>query len=157
MPTESRQDQALKLVKCFGHLKRGWECACLANQQKKFRACGFQQVSHAVACMFQAHQSKAVVCMFQAQSCSELKLHMLRHVTHRVCGFQRVGHAVVCMFQAHQGYAVIACPRHRVAQSASCKSSDSDSLQTLHLLLADQICEFAPWFIPSRPFGYDQV
>ena len=61
LPTESRQDQALELVKCFGHLKRGWECACLANQQKKFRACGFQQVSHAVACMFQAHQSKAVV------------------------------------------------------------------------------------------------
>ena len=28
LPTESRQDQALKLVKCFGHLKRGWECAC---------------------------------------------------------------------------------------------------------------------------------
>ena len=110
LPTESRQDQAPKLVKCFGHLKRGWECACLANQQKKFRVCGFQQVSH------------AVVCMFQAQS-----------------------------------YAVAACPRHRVAQSSSCKSSDSDSLQTLHLLLADQICEFAPWFIPSRPFGYDQV
>ena len=45
---------------------------------KKFRACGFQQASHAVACMLQAHQSKAVACMFQAQSCSELKLHMLR-------------------------------------------------------------------------------
>ena len=130
LPTESRQDQALKLVKCFGHLKRGWECACLANQQKKFRACGFQQVSHAVACMFQAHQSKAVVCMFQAQSCSELKLYMLRHVTHRVCGFQQVGHAVVCMFQAHQSYAVVACPRHKVAQSSSCKCSDSDLLQT---------------------------
>ena len=39
LPTESRQDQALKLVKCFGHLKRGWECACLANQQKKCRVC----------------------------------------------------------------------------------------------------------------------
>ena len=116
LPTESRQDQALKLVKCFGHLKRGWECACLANQQKKFRVCGFQQVSHAVVCMFQAHQSKAVVCMFQAQSCSELKLHMLRHVTHRVCGFQQVGHAVVCMFQAHQSYAVVACSQ---AQSCS--------------------------------------
>ena len=101
LPTESRQDQALKLVKCFGHLKRGWECACLANQQKKFRVCGFQQVSHAVVCMFQAHQSKAVVCMFQAQSCSELKLHMLRHVTHRVCGFQQVGHAVVCACSKH--------------------------------------------------------
>ena len=116
MPTESRQDQALKLVKCFGHLKRGWECACLANHQKKFRVCGFQQVSHAVVCMFQAHQSKAVVCMFLAQSCSELKLHMLRHVTHRVCGFQQVGHAVVCMFQAHQSYAVVACSQ---AQSCS--------------------------------------
>ena len=137
LPTESRQDQALKLVKCFGHLKRGWECACLANQQKKFRVCGFQQVSHAVVCMFQAHQSKAVVCMFQAQSCSELKLHMLRHVTHRVCGFQQVGHAVVCMFQAHQSYAVVACHRHKVAQSSSCECSDSDLLQTVHLLLAD--------------------
>ena len=135
LPTESRQDQALKLVKCFGHLKRGWECACLANQQKKFRACGFQQVSHAVVRMFQAHQSKAVVCMFQAQSCSELKLHMLRHVTHRVCGFQQVGHAVVCMFQAHQSYVVVACPRHRAAQSSSCKCSDSDLLQTMYLLL----------------------
>ena len=31
LPTESRQDQALKLVKCFGHLKRGWERACLAK------------------------------------------------------------------------------------------------------------------------------
>ena len=68
LPTESRQDQALKLVKCFGRLKRGWECACLANQQKKFRVCGSQPVSHAVMCIFQAHQSKAVVCMFQAQS-----------------------------------------------------------------------------------------
>ena len=84
LPTESRQDQALELVKCFGHLKRGWECACLANQQKKFRVCGFQQVSH----------------------------------------------AVVCMFQAHQSYAVVACPRHKVAQSSSCKCSDSDLLQT---------------------------
>ena len=111
LPTESRQDQALKLVKCFGHLERDWECACLANHQKKFRGCGFQQVSHAVVCMFQAHQSKAVV----------------------------------------------ACPRHRVAQSSSCKCSDSDSLQTVQLPLADQICEFAPWCIPSRPFGYDQV
>ena len=84
LPTESRQDQALELVKCFGHLKRGWECACLAIQQKKFR----------------------------------------------VCGFQQVGHAVVCMFQAHQSYAVVACPRHKVAQSSSCKCSDSDLLQT---------------------------
>ena len=157
LPTESRQDQALKLAKCFGHLKRGWECACLANQYKQFRVCGFQQVSHAVVCMIQAHQSKAVVCMFQAQSCSELKLHMLRHVTHRVCGFQQVGHAVVCMLQAHQSYAVVACPRHRVAQSSSCKCSDSDLLRTVHLPLADQICEFAPWCIPSRPFGYEQV
>ena len=143
LPTESRQDQALKLAKCFGHLKRGWECACLANQYKQFRVCGFQQVSHAVVCMIQAHQSKAVVCMFQAQSCSELKLHMLRHVTHRVCGFQQVGHAVVCMLQAHQSYAVVACPRHRVAQSSSCKCSDLDLLRTMQLLFADQICEFA--------------
>ena len=64
---------------------------------------------------------------------TELKLHMLRHVTHRVCGFQQVGHAVVCMFQTHQSYAVVACPRHRVAQSSSCKCSDSDLLQTVHL------------------------
>ena len=144
LPTESRQDQALKLVKCFGHLKRvGSERVLRTNKQKKSRVCGFQQVSHAVVCIFQAHQSKAVVCMFQAQSCSELKLHMLRHVTHRVCGFQQVGHAVVCMFQAHQGYAVVACPRHRVAQSSCCKCPDSESLQTVHLPLADQICEFA--------------
>ena len=40
LPTESWQDQAITLVKCFGHLERGWECACLANQQKKFRVCG---------------------------------------------------------------------------------------------------------------------
>ena len=25
LPTESRQDQARKLVKCFGHLKRCWD------------------------------------------------------------------------------------------------------------------------------------
>ena len=68
-----------------------------------------------------------------------------------------VGHAVVCMFQAHQSYAVAACPRHKVAQSSSCKCSDWDLLQTLHVACADTTWELAMSSIPSRPFGYDQV
>ena len=141
LPTESRQDQALKLVKCFGHLKRvGSERVLRTNKQKKSRVCGFQQVSHAVVCIFQAHQSKAVVCMFQAQSCSELKLHMLRHVTHRVCGFQQVGHAVVCMFQAHQSKAVVC-----MFQAQSC------SELKLHMLRLRFVADSALFHLQTRP------
>ena len=127
LPTE---DQAPKASQVLRHLKKRLEvCACLAR--KKFRGLRIPASWH--ACM-----SCAVVCMFQARV--QVANAPTRCTTGRVCGFQQVGHAVVCMFsEAHQSYAAVACSRHRVAQSSSCKCSHSDSLQTVHLPLADQI------------------
>ena len=97
LPTESRQ--ALKLVKCFGHLKRGCECAGSKHiRVKPWFACSRHRVEVAHAptrytsgLRIPAGWPSSGVhvpstsglcsgCMSQAQSCSEFKLQMLRFV-----------------------------------------------------------------------------
>ena len=45
LPTESRQDQALKLVKCFGHLKRVGSERVLRTNKRNFGFAGSSKLA----------------------------------------------------------------------------------------------------------------